>query len=228
MVPISCLQLEIILLDILEVLVGAVLQFIGGSFVADDDGMGVHLQGADGPLLADAELDGMCQRACLVVAIGYDEHFLGIHHSANTDGEGCLGHLVYIVVEETAVGDDGVCRQALHAGAALQGAEGLVEGDVTIGANAAHEEVNAAGILDGLLVGSALGSQILGIAVQDVHVLLLDVNVREEVGPHEAMVALGVLFGQTYIFVHVKGDDILEADLTSLVELDEVLVQTQG
>jgi hypothetical protein len=35
---------KVIFLDILEIFVGAVLQFVGGIFVADDDGMGMLLQ----------------------------------------------------------------------------------------------------------------------------------------------------------------------------------------
>ena len=222
-----CVVLQIVLLDVLEVLVCAVLQFVGGCFVADDDGVGVHLQGADGPFLAYGALDGVLQGASLVVAVHHDEHFLGVHHGAYADGQGCLGHLVHVVVEETAVGNDGVRGETLDAGAALQGAERLVEGDVSVGADAAHEEVDAAGSLDGSLVLSAFGSQVLRVAVQDMHVLLLDVDVGEEVGPHEAVVALGVFLGQTHVFVHVEGDDVLERNLAGLVHLNEVLVEAE-
>ena len=186
------------------------LQLVGGSFVADDDGVRVHLQGADGPFLADGALYGVLQGAGLVVAVADDEHLFGIHHGAYADGQGCLGHLVHVVVKEAAVGDDGVCGEALDASAALEGAERLVEGDVSVGADAAHEEVYAAGSLDGSLVLSALSGEVLGVAVEDVYVLLLDVDVGEEVGPHEAVVALGVLFGQTYVFIHIECDDVLE------------------
>ena len=48
------------------------LQFVGGGFVADDDGVRVHLQSTDGPFLADAAFDGMLQRTRLVVAIDND------------------------------------------------------------------------------------------------------------------------------------------------------------
>ena len=153
------------------------LELVGGSFVADNDGVRVHLQRADGPFLADGALDGVLQGACLVVSVHYDEHFLGIHHSAYAHGECCLGHLVDVVVEESAVGDDGVGGKTFHAGATLEGAEGLVEGDVTVGTYAAHEEVDAASRLDGCLILCTFCRQVLGVAVQDVHVLLLDVDV---------------------------------------------------
>lgn len=35
---------EVVLLDILEILVGAMLDFLAGSFIADNDAMLVHLQ----------------------------------------------------------------------------------------------------------------------------------------------------------------------------------------
>ena len=50
---------KVILLNILEVLIGAVLQFVGGIFVADDDGMGMLLQATDGPHVVDGLFDSM-------------------------------------------------------------------------------------------------------------------------------------------------------------------------
>jgi len=205
-----------------------VLQLVGGCLVADDDGVRMHLQGTDSPFLADSALYGVLQGASLIVSVADDEHFLGIHYSTYADGQGCLGHLVHVVVEEAAVGDDGICGEALHTGAALQGAEGLVEGDVSVGTDAAHEEVDATGCLDGSFVLSALSSKVLGVAVQDMYVLLLDVDMGEEVCPHEAVVAFGMLLGQSDVLVHVESDDVLEGNLAGLVHLNEVLVEAQG
>lgn len=59
---------------------------------------------------------------------------------------------------------------------------------------------------------------------------------REELAPHEGVVALGVITRKVdvprkrtsnqeeeRILVHVEGDDVLEGDLTVLVHLNEVL-----
>lgn len=40
--------IEVLALDVLEVAVGAHLEFHGGIFVGNDDGLAVHLQGAEG------------------------------------------------------------------------------------------------------------------------------------------------------------------------------------
>lgn len=44
-------------------------------------------------------------------------------------------------------------------------------------------------------------------------VLGVDVDVGEEVGPHEGMVALWVVAGEADVLVHVEGDDVFERDL---------------
>ena len=57
--------------------------------------------------------------------------------------------------------------------------------DRVILAYAADKEVDASSSLDTSLITSALSLQILGIAVEDVYILRLDVNMREEVVPHK-------------------------------------------
>ena len=170
----------------------------------------------------------MVQGACLVVAVDDDHHLLGAEHGAYAHGQGRLGHLVHIVVEEAGVGDDGVRGQRLLARAAAQGRARLVEGDVPVGTDAAHEEVYPAVGLDFLLKAGALGIQVGGVAVQDVGILGLDVDVAEEVVPHEGVVALGVLLGQAHILVHVEGDYVLEGNDALLVQVDQLLVHAQG
>ena len=59
-------------------------------------------------------LDGSLQSASLVVAVDQNHHLLGVHHSTYTNGQRQLGHLVDVVVEEAAVGNDGVGGQRLH------------------------------------------------------------------------------------------------------------------
>ena len=103
----------------------------------------------------------------------------------------------------------------------------LVESDVSVRTDAAHEEVDTACSLDGSLVLSAFCSEVSGVAIQDVDVFLLDVDVREEVVPHEAMVAFGVLFRQSDILVHIESDDVCKRNLAGLVHLDEMLVESE-
>ena len=49
----------------------------------------------------------------------------------------------------------------------------------------------------------------------------------EEVVPHEAMVALGMILGEVHILVHVERNDVLERHLTGLVQGDQLSVHAQ-
>ena len=177
--------------------------------------------------MVDSILDHMVQGTGFLGTIAEDEDFAGVHHCANTNSEGLLGHLALIVVEEAAVGLDGVCGQGLDASTAGKTATGLVEGDVAVGAHAAHKEVEATSGGYHLLVVVAFGHKVGGIAIEDMYIFFLDVDMVEEVGPHKAVVAFGVLNGKSHIFVHIEGDDILETDQPFLVQLDKMLIETQ-
>ena len=111
---------KVSLLNILEILVSSVLQFVGGIFVTNDNGMGMLLQAADGPHVVDRLFDSVTKGAGFVMAIDHNHHLLGIHHCAYTDGQSGLGNLIDIIIEETTVGDDGIGGQCLLPGATLK------------------------------------------------------------------------------------------------------------
>lgn len=67
--------------------------------------------------------------------------------------------------------------------------------------NAAQEEVDPTVGLDSSLVGHALGFQVWGVAIEDVDVLRVDVDVREEVLVHERMIGLWVFAGNTNVLI---------------------------
>ena len=79
---------KVVLLDVLEVFIGAVLQLVGGIFVTDDDGMGMLLQATDGPHVVDWLFNTMTKGTGLIMAIDHDHDLFGIHHCTNTNGEG--------------------------------------------------------------------------------------------------------------------------------------------
>ena len=220
--------LEVVLLYVLEVLVGAVLDFLSGSLVADDNAVGMELQSADGPPMGDRTLDGSLEGASLVVTVAEDKDLAGSHDGADANSECRCRNILGLATEEAAIGDAGVGGQGLLTGAAVEAAARLVEGDVSVGTDASHEEVDATSFLNHLLVVGALGSKVLGVAVKDMDVLLRDVDVVEEVGSHEAVVALGMTLRQTYILIHVEGENVLEAYAAFLVCLDEGLIGANG
>ena len=95
---------------------------------------------------------------------------------------------------------------------------------MTVFAHTAHKQVDSSGSLDSLLVGCTLGSEVSSIAVEDVDILLRNIHVVEEVACHKAVVAFRVVLRQTYIFVHIEGNDILEGNLTGFVQANQFLV----
>ena len=96
-----------------------------------------------------------------------------------------------------------------------------------VGANAAEEQIHAAGSLHAGFVGSTFSFQVFSIAVEDVYILRLDVDVAEEVVPHERMIAFGMFFRQADVFIHIERDDVLERYHALLVQLNQVFVHTQ-
>ena len=92
---------------------------------------------------------------------------------------------------------------------------------MAVGADSADEEVDASSLLDLALIVGAFLVEVLGVAVEDVDVLLGAVHMVEEVARHERMVALGVGLGQAHIFVHVERDDIPERQAAFLASLGQ-------
>ena len=115
-----CFLEKVILLDIFEIFIGAMLQFVGGIFVADDDSMGMLLQAADGPHVVDWLFYTVTKGTCLGVTIHHNHHLLGIHDRADTDSQSSLGDQVDIIIEETTSSNHGICGQCLLAGATLK------------------------------------------------------------------------------------------------------------
>lgn len=169
---------------------GLDLQLQGGVLVGDNHGVGVQLEAGERPHVVDALLDAVLEGEGLALADDDDDDLAGLEDGLDADGQGHAGHLVDVVVKEARVGEDGVVGQRLDAGAAGQAGAGLVEGNVAVLADAGEEEVDAADALDGVLVGDALGLEAGGVAVEDVDVVGVDVDVGEEVFPHEGVVRL--------------------------------------
>lgn len=221
-------RLEVVFLDVLEVLVCAVRDAFAGGLVADDDSVLVHLQDGDSPHLRHRPFDGGLQGAGFVVAVAEDEDFFGRHDGAHTYGQCRGGYVLRLAAEEAGIGHAGVGGERLLACAAGEGAARLVESNVAVGADAADKEVYAAGLLNHLLVVGAFGGKVFGVAVEDVDVLFRAVNVVEQVGGHERMVALGVGFGQADVFVHIECKHVLEAHAAFFVGFHECLVHPDG
>lgn len=163
--------------------------------------------------MVDALLDASLQSKRLSLAENNDDDLAGLENSLDTNGQGHARNLVDVIAEKSRVGENGVVCQGLDPGSTGQARPGLVESDVAVLANAGKEEVDTADGLDGIFVGDALGLEVLGIAVQDVHVGGVDIDVGEEILPHEGVVGFGVVAGNAHVLIHVESDDMLEGDL---------------
>ena len=106
----------------------------------------------------------------------------------------------------------------------------LVESDVARLADAEQLEVDAAGRPDRLFIRGARVRHALARrrAVGDVDVLLRDVDLREEVLPHVAMVAVGAVGRHRVVLVEIERDDAREIDVPRLVPADQLLIHAQG
>lgn len=176
------------LLDALEVLDGLDLELESCVLVDDDHGVGVQLEAGERPHVVHSLLDTLLQSKCFACSQDDDDDLSSLENSLNTDRQRHSRDLTQVIVEEAGVGQDGIIRQGLDAGSAGETGSGLVERNVSVLANAGHEEVDASRGLDGFLVGDALGLGVNGVAVENVHVGRVDVYVGEEVLPHKGMV----------------------------------------
>jgi hypothetical protein len=99
---------------------------------------------------------------------------------------------------------------------------------VSIWANTAKEELDAADSLDLFLIFNAFCFQVLGLSVKNMDIVWIDVDMRKEVFVHECMIALRMIARQTDIFVHVESYNIGERDAIIVVRLNEVLIDYLG
>ena len=99
---------------------------------------------------------------------------------------------------------------------------------MTVRADTTHKEVHATSLSNHLLIMGTFGQKVGSIAVEDMDILGFDVDVVEEIVPHKAVVALGVVYIEADILVHVECDHILETDDTLLIQFNQMLVEAEG
>jgi len=145
-----------------------------------------------------------------MLACNENHHLISIHDSGHSHSECLGGHFADVIVEEPGIGVDGLLVEGLDSGARRQAGARLIEGNVSIWPNTSNKQPDAACVFDHLLVLLALSLQIFSVAVQNVSVLWVDVDVLEEVLVHEGMVALWVVSGQFNILIHVESFHIFE------------------
>lgn len=186
------------------------------------------LESRDGPHVIDTLLDSLVEREGFVRSGDEYHHLLGVHNSADTDGQRLFRHLLDVVAEESRVGLERVLGQSLDARPRGQRRARFVERYVTVRSDTTDEQLDSAGLLYLLLKGVALQNEILRVAVEYVHVLRIYVYVLEEIVVHVVVVGLRMVPRKIHVLVHVERFHVSERYLSSLVVLYQLLVHSQG
>jgi hypothetical protein len=111
------------------------------------------------------------------------------------------GHLGQVIAKEARVCENSVVCKGLYTCARLEAGTRFIEGNVAVRPNAAQKELNAADTGYLVLVGPAFVLEVSGVAVEDVDVGWLDVDVGEEVLVHEAVIAFWMISRDAHILV---------------------------
>ena len=183
----------------------------------------MKLQGGGGIERGDRSLDRSGNGLRLRLSEGEEEHLARFHDGADTHRDHVLRHVVDLA-EEPGIVLRSALRERLDARARGQRGSRLVEPDVPIGADADDLQVDPPHRADLFLVSLAEAGDIGRIAVGDVDVLPADVDVAEEILPHERDVGLRVVFGQADVFVEVERPHAAPVE----VELDQLPVEKLG
>ena len=161
----------------------------------------MQLQTRQRPHVIDSALDALLQRERLVRTRDDNHHLARVKHRLNADRQRHSGHLVDVVVEEARVCHNGIIGQRLDSCARGETRSWFVKGNVAVWTDAAEEELNAAGALDLFFVGDAFGFEVLRVAIENVYVGRVDVDVGKEVSVHEGVVGFGVIAWDADVFV---------------------------
>ena len=150
-----------------------------------------------------------------------------MHDGADTKGVGLPRHLVD-ALEQAAVSFDGALGQVDAVCANDKLVTRLVEANVPVVADAQKLQVNATGSLDCRVVVRAGRGGVLVRPVRHVRPRHVDVHPREQVLPHEVVVALRVIVRKASVLIQVVALDLSKAYLACSAHLDEAHVGTQG
>ncbi len=156
-----------------------------------------------------------------------NHHFLCIQQRTDADRQRIFRHLINVTVKEAGVRHAGVMGQGFNAGTGSERGSRFIKGDMTVVANAAHEQVNFTQRANFLFVLTTFCVNIGGITIQQVDIFRLNINVIEEIAIHEAVIALRMLLWQANIFIHIERHHVFKTDLARFVHINQVFVRFQ-
>ena len=135
---------------------------------------------------------------------GQQENFPGIHDRANTHRDD-MPRDIFGARKKTGIVLPRARRECLDACTRSQRRAGFVEPNVAVAADAEDLQIDSAAVTDALLVISTMGGDIVDIAVRNVYVAWVDINVPKQLIVHEGMVGLRVIDRQPDVFVEIEG-----------------------
>ncbi len=111
-----------------------------------------------------------------------------------------------------------------HPRAALGTGARLVEADMPRLANAEELNVYPPSLANGFLVAKRLQRQLLAryVSSRDPNVVRLNVDVVEQILPHEAVIRMNAVRGHRIVLVQIERDDVPEAETLFAVHADEL------
>ena len=95
---------------------------------------------------------------------------------------------------------------------------------MTVSADAEKLNINTSGILYKLIIGAALLIDIIGVAVQEMHIFFFYISIIKKMNMHKCVIAVFVVFGQSHIFIKVKSFDIFKTYKSVFILLANIFI----
>ena len=180
------------------------------------------------PLGADLPFDELSDGLGLALAGGDEDQLAGLHDGGQPLGDALGGHRLDVAAEEAGVVPAGLLVELAQVCARVEGAAGLVEPDVPVGADAEDLQVAVSGGSHLGLVVPAGGLEVLAQRVRAVEGPGAHVDAGAQIGLHEGGIALRVPGGKADVLVEHESGDLREAEAPGGATSGELVIQGQG
>ena len=162
----------------------------------------------------------------LGLAGGNEDDFFGPHDGADAHCHGVVRHSDVVKIDRVCVN---CALGQMHFERIVGELVGrLVECNVTVSADAEELDIDTAHSVDSGGIAVALCFGVSGIAVEEVDVGRVNVNLGKQVLEHQGIVAVFVFLRQVAVFVEVERCDVFEADLAIFASLRHIVVGWYG
>jgi hypothetical protein len=187
------------------------------------------LQQRCGDLLGDIAFYRLLNDGRLHLSPGHQDNPFGLEDGADSQRNGQARHMRDIL-KIVGIGDPGRVVQGNEAGAGVDAAAGLVKADMPVIADPQDLQVDATGIFDHFFIIQTVLFDVLltPLPVGEMAIGRVDVDLVEQLLFHETIVALQRIVVDRVIFVEVKRDHILKAQLFVAVQSYQFGIQRLG